>query len=113
MPQLCRRMDWMRETAAPVSSVGRVSPGMGDCRCARSAGPISSGASARLQAPVASAALGMPSNSAVSGVCAIVRPPASRSAASPFEPSEPVPDRTTPTAGDSPWPSERNRASIG
>lgn len=64
--------------------------------------------------PRPSALRGMLSYFADSGACAIVRPPCSRTALRPSEPSDPVPERTIPIAL-SPWSSasERKNTSMG
>ena len=59
-----------------------------------------SGGRTRSTQPVSMALRGMPSNLAVSGSWAKVNPPASLMAFMPADPSEAVPDKTTPTACD-------------
>src|SRR5512133_1215992 len=70
------------------------------CRAAASrAGSFSAGAT-WLSATAPIAAEGMPSNLAVAGSWTMQRPPASWMARRPSAPSDPVPERTTPTASD-------------
>ena len=59
---------------------------------------ISSGESTKSARPVWITLLGMPSNLAVSGSCAMTSPPRSFTALMPFVPSDPVPERTTTMA---------------
>src|SRR5256885_16792833 len=63
-----------------------------------SAGAISGSASTKSAAPVASAASGMPANSAFFASCTITVPPIFLIALTPIAPSCPLPESTTATA---------------
>lgn len=75
---------------------------------------MSSGASTASTQPVSTALRGMPSKRELSSVCAMTRPPVSRTSMMPVLPSEPVPESTTATPrSPQAEASERKKVLIG